>query len=75
MRGKVVKKLDQVALVLVIFAGINWGLWGLFEFNLVYYIFGRDLIDRVVYFILGVAAIYLAVSWKTIGFRWSHSKK
>lgn len=64
------KKLDQVVLVLLIFAGINWGLWGLFEFNLVYYIFGRDWIDRVFYVLLGVCGVYLTVAWKSIGMRW-----
>ena len=44
-RGKNMKKLDQVMLALLVFAGINWGLWGLFEFNLVYYVFGKDWID------------------------------
>lgn len=59
------KRLEQLALVLLIFAGINWGLWGLFEFNLVYYIFGKDWIERVIYVLLGIAGVYGAVAWSS----------
>jgi len=70
-----VKKLDQVVLTLLIFAGINWGLWGLFEFNLVYYIFGREWIDRVFYVVLGAAGLYYLIGCKYIMVRWSHKKR
>ncbi len=65
------KKIDMVALLFLIFGGINWGLWGLFEFNLVYYIFGTDWIDRVVYVLLGISAIYTAIIWKDFNVRWN----
>lgn len=60
------KRMDQLALALLIFAGLIWGLWGLFQFNLVYYVFGQDWIDRLIYFILGSAAIYAMVTWKNV---------
>jgi len=66
------KKLDQLAIALLIFAGIVWGLWGLFEFNLIYYVFGRDWIDRVIYVLLGAAAIYVVVLWR---FLWTRKKE
>ena len=69
------RKIDQFVLALLVIAGINWGLWGLFEFNLVYYIFGKDWINRVIYFIFGVSGIYLAVVWKRIGIRWADKRK
>ena len=69
--GRTMKRLDQVVLVLLILAGINWGLWGLFEFNLVYYVFGRDWIDRLAYVILGSCGIYLAIGWRGIRARWA----
>ncbi len=69
------KKIDQLALLLLIFAGFNWGLWGLFEFNIVYYVFGAAWIDRVIYVILGIASIYLAFIWKDFGIRWSIRNK
>ena len=65
------KKVDAVALLFLVFGGINWGLWGLFEFNLVYYIFGTDWIDRVVYVLLGISAIYVAIIWKDFNVRWN----
>ncbi len=63
------KKLDYVVLSLLIFAGINWGLWGLFEFNLINYVFGRDWIDRLFYVILGVCGLYLLIDWRGIKMR------
>jgi uncharacterized protein len=60
------RRIDQLALALLIFAGLTWGLWGLFEFNLVYYVFGKDWIDRVIYFILGASAIYAVVFWRSV---------
>ena len=63
------KRFDQFALILLIVAGINWGLWGLFEFNLVYYIFGHEWIDRIFYVIFGLAGLFMALSWNNIGFR------
>jgi len=33
---------DLIALILVIVGGLNWGLVGLFDFNLVDTIFGKD---------------------------------
>ena len=58
--------LDWIALILVIVGGLNWGLVGLFNFDLVATIFGdMSAIARGVYTLVGVAAIYLlAVSGK-----------
>lgn len=58
------KKIEKLSIGLLVIAGINWGLWGLFEFNLIYYIFGKEWIDRVIYFLFGVAGIYIGVIWK-----------
>lgn len=53
--------LDWVAVVLVIVGGLNWGLVGAFSFNLVGAIFGdMTAITRVVYVLVGLAAIYVA---------------
>lgn len=51
--------LDWIAWVLVIIGGINWGLIGLFDFNLVTMLFGESLTSSIIYIIVGVAAIYL----------------
>ena len=43
--------LDKIALVLTIIGGINWGLIGLFQFDLVAWIFGGQdaIVSRVIY--------------------------
>lgn len=47
-----------VALILVLVGGINWGLVGLFNVNLVTGIFG-DMLGRLVFVLVGVSAGYL----------------
>jgi uncharacterized membrane protein YuzA (DUF378 family) len=52
--------LDWLALVLVIVGGINWGLIGLFKFNLVDSIFGEmSTLSRIIYTLVGLSAVYL----------------
>ena len=51
--------LDIVALILIIIGGINWGLVGFFNFNLITFIFGTaSIIARSIFAIVGLAAIY-----------------
>jgi uncharacterized protein len=47
-----------IALILVLVGGINWGLFGLFNVNLVSAIFG-NMLGRLVFIIVGAAAAYL----------------
>ena len=50
--------LVKIAVALTIIGGINWGLVGAFEFNLVDAIFGEgSAASRVVYIIVGIAAL------------------
>ncbi|MDO8443637.1 MAG: DUF378 domain-containing protein [Candidatus Azambacteria bacterium] len=52
---------DWLALVLVIVGGLNWGLVGIFKFDLVATIFGdMSVLSRIVYALVGLAAVYLA---------------
>jgi uncharacterized protein len=54
------KTLNLVAIILVIVGGINWGLVGLFNFDLVATIFGAmTTISRVVYVLVGLSAVYM----------------
>lgn len=54
--------LDITALVLVIVGGLNWGLVGLFNYDLVAQLFGAALVVKnIVYDLVGLSAIYLAV--------------
>ncbi len=51
---------DWIAVVLLVVGGLNWGLFGLLEMDLVDMIFGGyNLASRVVYTLVGVAAIYM----------------
>ncbi|HUC89901.1 MAG TPA: DUF378 domain-containing protein [Patescibacteria group bacterium] len=51
--------LDAVAYILVIVGGLNWGLIGFFDYNLVGEIFGfGSTASRVIYGAVGVASLY-----------------
>jgi uncharacterized membrane protein YuzA (DUF378 family) len=53
--------MDRIALVLAIIGGLNWGSIGLFKFDFVAYLFGGQLssVSRVIYTLVGLAAIWL----------------
>ena len=52
--------LDWVALVLVVVGGLNWGLVGLFNWNLVDAIFGSVAwLARLIYILVGLSALYM----------------
>ncbi len=58
------KRLDLLALLLVIIGAANWGLVGLFKFDLVATLVGEEfgrvnLVSRLVYALVGVAGLYL----------------
>jgi uncharacterized membrane protein YuzA (DUF378 family) len=56
------KALNAIALILIIVGGLNWGLVGLFDFNLVSAIFGVETwFTNLVYILVGLAAIYAFV--------------
>lgn len=53
-----------VALLLVIIGGLNWGLVGFFDYNLVDSLFGVDsTLSRVVYAVVGLAAVWVLIDW------------
>lgn len=55
------KTLDLVAIVLVIVGGLNWGLVGALNFDLVATLFGAgSALAKIVYVVVGLSAIYLA---------------
>ncbi|ANF81414.1 DUF378 domain-containing protein [Acinetobacter sp. NCu2D-2] len=52
--------IDWIAYVLVIIGGLNWGLVGAFNFDLVAAIFGEmSVLSRIVYVLVGLSALYL----------------
>ena len=52
--------LDKIALILTIIGGINWGLVGIFQFDLVAWIFGGQsaIISRIIYTVIALAAVW-----------------
>lgn len=53
------KVIDTIALVLIIIGAINWGLIGLFNFNLVDTIFGAmSIISRIIYILVGISGLW-----------------
>jgi uncharacterized membrane protein YuzA (DUF378 family) len=66
------KAIDVIAAVLLVVGGLNWGLVGAFQFDLVATIFGGSdaLLARVVYLLVGVSAIWQAAGLKAIQKRW-----
>jgi uncharacterized membrane protein YuzA (DUF378 family) len=58
------KALNLVTLILTIVGGINWGLVGLADFNLVAALFGElTTLSRIVYVLVGLSAVYQLVPW------------
>jgi uncharacterized protein len=65
------KTLDVIAAVLLVIGGLNWGLVSVAHFDLVAAIFGMrfgetSTLSSVVYALVGMAALYQAVSFKAI---------
>ncbi|MDD4994798.1 MAG: DUF378 domain-containing protein [Candidatus Pacebacteria bacterium] len=58
------KSLKNIALILVIIGGLNWGLIGLLGFDLVAAIFGAmSLLSKIVYILVGLSAVYVAIDF------------
>lgn len=54
--------IGRIAFILVVVGGLNWGLVGLFNFDLVAAIFGAmSTISRIAYVLVGLAAIYFLI--------------
>ncbi|MEX2028526.1 MAG: DUF378 domain-containing protein, partial [Candidatus Curtissbacteria bacterium] len=57
------KILEQVTTLLLVVGGLNWGLVGLFDFNLVTTLFGEDgVLTMLVYTLVGASALYVGVN-------------
>ena len=66
------KKLDVLAAILLVIGGLNWFLVGVFHFNLVQFIFhGVMILQRIIYIVVGLAAIYQIFQYKAIRKRWN----
>ena len=50
---------DRIALILIIIGAINWGLIGIFKFNLVELIFGNmTFLARTIYTLVGISGLW-----------------
>ncbi|MCK8823477.1 DUF378 domain-containing protein [Fuchsiella alkaliacetigena] len=65
-------KLNKLALIPLIIIGLNWGLIGLFDYDLLTIIFGSRLfggptafLSRIVYSLVGLSSLYLLLSFFT----------
>ena len=71
-KNKATRAIDVIAFILLVVGGLNWGLVGFFGFNLVEAIFGTmSPASRIVYALVGLAAIYEIFMWRSIQHRWS----
>lgn len=52
--------MDTIALLISIIGSINWGLIGLFQFDLVAWIFGGQdaIVSRIIYAVVGLAGLW-----------------
>ena len=52
--------MDKISLALVIIGAINWALIGIFQFDLVAYLFGGQsaVVSRIIYTIVGAAGLW-----------------
>ena len=68
------KGLDVATLALLIIGGLNWGLVGIAEFDLVAALFGEmSPFSRLVYTLVGLSALYQALQWRAMQRRWAHA--
>ncbi|HUF17186.1 MAG TPA: DUF378 domain-containing protein [Thermoanaerobaculia bacterium] len=65
------KPIDVIAAVLLVVGGLNWGLVGILDFNLVAALFGSGtILASIVYALVGLAALYQIVTFRAIQRRW-----
>ncbi|MBT3476294.1 DUF378 domain-containing protein [bacterium] len=66
------RNLDVLAAILLVVGGLNWGLVGLIDFNLVDYLFSSmPSVEKLVYSLVGLSAVYQIVGLKGIQTRWN----
>ncbi len=66
------RPLDIIVAVILVLGGLNWGLMGFFDFNVVTRVLGNALtVEKVIYAIVGLAALYQILGFKAIQHRWN----
>ncbi|HLB52144.1 MAG TPA: DUF378 domain-containing protein [Chlamydiales bacterium] len=59
------KKIDSVATFLVVLGALNWGLIGIFNFDLFDFFLEQSWADRTFYALIGFAGLFKAIYWLT----------
>lgn len=54
---EIVKRFEPVALLILVLGGLNWGMVGLFDTNVISDIFGSGTLTDVVYAVIGVCGL------------------
>jgi uncharacterized membrane protein YuzA (DUF378 family) len=70
------KKLDLLAVTLLLVGGLNWGLVSIARFDLVAAVFGLDFGEtnpatRIIYGLVGLSAVYVAAQLRAFPRRWA----
>ena len=66
------KLIDILAAVLLVIGGLNWGLYGLFDVDLVASTAGAgSILAQIVYTAVGLAALYQVLGLRSIQRRWN----
>lgn len=60
------KAIDVLATILVIVGGLNWGLVGFADFNLVTALFGETALASIVFGLVGLSALYFVIRWSMV---------
>jgi uncharacterized protein len=54
------KVLDWIAYIVLIIGGLNWGLIGLLNFDLIAFVFSSFMIfEKIIYLLIGISALYV----------------
>jgi len=62
---------DWLCLSLVIIGALNWGFMGFFEFNLVSFVFRSEILERLIYAVVGLTGLYTIF----LGIKYAHKEQ
>lgn len=67
IKGDHMKVLDIIAAVLLIIGGLNWGVMGVSDTNVISSIFGsQQVLLHIIYILVGLSAVYSIIQWRSI---------
>lgn len=56
--------ITKIALILIIVGGLNWGIIGLFNLDVIAFLFGpMSTLSRSIYMLVGMSAVWIAVTY------------